>query len=97
MVDRVNDRMSTKNHHWISLKDVVNVVQALEYPIGKKWTIQRESELVHRELAIETASLSFFECIFEAFPDLASVRDGTLAATELRPGGPRYHFSVPQP
>jgi hypothetical protein len=79
--------MSTKNPHWLALKDVVNVAQAVEYPIGKRWTAQRESELVHREGAIENMTRSFFEGLMELFPAIGAVLDGSISATELRPGG----------
>lgn len=87
LVDPVHDRMSSKNPHWISLKDVVNVAQAVEYPIGKRWTTQRESELVHREPAIEDMTRSVFEGLIELYPELGAVIDGSLSPTELRQGG----------
>lgn len=89
VVDPVHDRMSTKNPHWLALKDVVNVAQAVEYPIGKRWTAKRESELQHREPAIENMTRSFFEGLIELFPEVGGVIDGSLPATELRPGGSR--------
>jgi hypothetical protein len=87
VVDPVHDRMSSKNPHWLALKDVVNVVQALEFPIGNRWTAKRESELQHREAAIENMAQSFFEGLIELFPDVGAVIDGSRPATELRPGG----------
>lgn len=87
VVDPVHDRMSSKNPYWIALKDVVNVAQAVEYTIGRRWTIQRESELVHREAAIENMTRSFFEGLIELYPEIGAVIEGTLSPTELRAGG----------
>ena len=87
VVDPVHDRMSSKNPHWIALKDVVNVAQAVEYPIGKRWTAKRESELVHREAAIEDMTRSVFEGLIELYPELGAVIAGSLSPTELRQGG----------
>ncbi|MGD2101476.1 MAG: DNA sulfur modification protein DndB [Acidimicrobiia bacterium] len=87
VVDPVHDRMSSKNPNWLALKDVVNVAQALEYPIGKRWTAQRESELVHREAAIDSMTRSFFEGLKELYPQIGAVLDGSLPPREIRAGG----------
>lgn len=87
VVDPVHDRMSTQNPHWLSLKDVVNVAQAVEFPIGKRWTAKRELELQHREVAIENTTRAYFEALIEVFPDIGAIINGELSATELRPGG----------
>lgn len=87
VVDPVHDRMSSTNPHWVALKDVVNVAQAVEYPIGKRWTAKRESELVHREAAIENMTRSFLEGLIELYPEIGAILDGSLSPTELRAGG----------
>lgn len=45
LVDTVEDRMSRKNPHWLSLKDVVNAMQALELALGRRWTHKLEPQL----------------------------------------------------
>ena len=87
VVDPVHDRMSSKNPNWLALKDVVNVAQALEYSIGKRWTAQRESELAHREAAIDHMTRSFFEGLKKLYPQIGAILDGSLPARELRAGG----------
>lgn len=85
LVDTVQDRMSRKNPHWLSLKDVVNVVQALQLPLGRRWTHKLEAEL--KDQPITRQVTAFFEGLFDAFPELKSVREGETPASELRATG----------
>lgn len=85
VVDNVQDRMSRKNPHWLSLKDVVNVVQALELPYGKRWSHKLEETLDESKLYKQ--SVAFFAGLAEAFPQVRQVLDGELSGPDLRLGG----------
>ncbi len=85
VVDNVKDRMSRSNPHWLSLKDVVNVVQGLELPLAKRWSHKLEEKL--DEGRIYKQGAVFFAGLAEAFPDVRLVLDGELSGPDLRLGG----------
>lgn len=85
LVDTVQDRMSRKNPHWLSLKDVVNVVQALELPLGRRWTHKLEPQLKEQQMV--RRATAFFEGLFTVYPQLKGVKDGQTPASDLRSAG----------
>lgn len=85
LVDTVQDRMSRKNPHWLSLKDVVNIIQALELALGRRWTHKLEGQL--REQHMERQAKAFFEGLLAVYPGLKRVREGQIPASELRASG----------
>lgn len=85
LVDTVQDRMSRKNPHWLSLKDVVNIIQALELSLGRRWTHKLEGQL--REQQMERQAKMFFEGLLAVYPPLKRVREGQIPASELRASG----------
>ena len=87
LVDHVHDRLSKKNPNWLSLKDVVNVSQAMLLDIGQRWTIKREDFLKEKEGQIEAMTRSFFEGLFNHFEELQQLRAATIVGYDLRAGG----------
>lgn len=85
VVDNVQDRLSRKNPNWLSLKDVVNVVQVLEVGLGKRWSHKLEEKLNDGKLFKQTSV--FFAGLAEAFPQIQRIVDGELSGTALRVGG----------
>jgi hypothetical protein len=85
VVDNVKDRMSRSNPHWLSLKDVVNVVQVLELPLTKRWSHKLEEKLDEGKIYKQGAV--YFAGLAEAFPEVRLVLDGEVSGPDLRLGG----------
>ena len=84
-IDTVKDRMGKSNPHWLSLRDVVNVIQTLELGLGKKWTHVLEPTLDESKLVKRGAV--FFAGVATAYPEIQGILDGKLAGPEGRVGG----------
>ena len=87
LVDHVRDRLSQKNPAWLSLKDVVNVAQAMQLEIGQRWTINREDVLKTKEGAITGMTREFFEGLLDHFEELQQLKAATIVGYDLRTGG----------
>ncbi|MDE0121187.1 MAG: hypothetical protein OXS33_05585 [bacterium] len=87
LVDHVRDRLSQKNPNWLSLKDVVNVAQAMQLEIGQRWTMTREEVLKTKERAIAGMTREFFEGLLEHFEELQQLKTATIVGYDLRKGG----------
>ena len=87
LVDHVSDRLSKKNPAWLSLKDVVNVAQAMQLEVGQRWTIKREDVLKTKEGAITGMTREFFEGLLGHFEELQQLKAATIVGYDLRTGG----------
>ena len=86
-VDRINDRLSSKNSNWLSLKDVVNVAQVMQMELGQRWTTKKEQQLKDKQDVIEAMTRAFFEGLFEHFEELQQLKAGLIVGYDLRARG----------
>jgi DNA-sulfur modification-associated len=81
-VDMEQDRMTRTNTNFIGAKHVADFTRGVMFGISGRTSKAKESAFEDHEVVNRV--LDFLDCITEAFPDLASVADGTLTPQELR-------------
>lgn len=81
-VDIEQDRIAGQNPNLLGARHVVDIVRTVNMGIWSRVSKRQESELEEGTL-VQRAN-EFLDVLLEAFPDLAELADGTLAAPDLR-------------
>jgi hypothetical protein len=86
MVDEDRDSVTRNNPHWITLRDLEQIIRLAYWPYGARWNTSKEAGLVDQEIFERAAG--FLDVLVNVFPELdALLNSESLEATALRGGG----------